>query len=134
MDRFFQTDFDFTDNIFTELISFKRAPVSVFKEKKALTIFEATIKNIKKKAKKAKLFNIRVEIRYEDDTDGNLPYSYIAIVGDRLETEKEWQERLTLNKRRNERWIKEIMDNYNALRLYKEIDEKYEKALAAIRE
>ena len=71
MDRFFQTDYDFTDNIFTELISFNRAPVSVFKEKKALTIFETNIK----KPYDVNLpipFTGEVQFSFDDDDENEL--------------------------------------------------------------
>jgi hypothetical protein len=44
MDRFFQTDSELFDNIFSELIFPKHAPVSIFQKKKPLTIFEKCIK------------------------------------------------------------------------------------------
>ena len=68
MDTFFQTDSELFDNIFSELIFPKHAPVSIFQKKIALTIFENNIK----KSYDVKLpipFTGEVQITFDDDEE-----------------------------------------------------------------
>ena len=83
MDIFFQTDSELFDNIFSELIFPKHAPVSIFQKKQPLTIFEKYIKKfydielpVPFTGKVQIVFDTDEEIEAEDFIDGE---EYIVV-------------------------------------------------------
>ena len=91
--------------------------------------FKKDFQRIEKKAKKLGYTNVKVELRYNEGDENNLSKITFAVVGDKLETDQEWHNRLEWDKNRNKRLMEETLRNYNILSFFQDIDKQYENAL-----
>lgn len=103
--------------------------LSLYSEHAKIENFENDLKRIKKKAKKEKYSNVRVEIIIDEGDGYRVSKTTFAVIGDRLETEEEWHSRLEYAKYKNILNIDDIIREYNALELYNRIDEQYQAAI-----
>ena len=107
------------------------ATLSLYSEYARIENFEADFKRIKKKAKKEKYTNIKIELRctcQEHDKD-TVSKTTFAIIGDRLETDEEVIKRLKYSQSQNKRHIEDIIRNHNIIERYEYIDKKYQEAI-----
>jgi len=104
--------------------------LSLYDSDSKIETFKQDLKRIEKKAKKLGYTNIRIELKYNDGDENNLPRTTFAVVGSKLETDQEWHNRLEWDRNRNKRTIEDTLRNYNALQVFQNIDKQYEDALS----